>query len=127
MSCKDRSAFRKKAEELVALMTTEEKVDLMSGLDTWHTKPVERLGIPSVMFSDGPHGLRKQLDSGDNLGIGESVPAVCFPAAVTMASIIKEIPAADVILNIILRILLYPALWEVRWCGGFRVPESVPP
>ena len=83
MSCKDRSAFRKKAEELVALMTTEEKVDLMSGLDTWHTKPVERLGIPSVMFSDGPHGLRKQLDSGDNLGIGESVPAVCFPAAVT--------------------------------------------
>ena len=85
MSCKDRSAFRKKAEELVALMTTEEKVDLMSGLDTWHTKPVERLGIPSVMFSDGPHGLRKQLDSGDNLGIGESVPAVCFPAAVPMA------------------------------------------
>ena len=66
-------------------MTTEEKVNLMSGLDTWHTKPVERLGIPSVMFSDGPHGLRKQLDSGDNLGIGESVPAVCFPAAVTMA------------------------------------------
>ena len=84
-SCRDRSVYRKRAQELVARMTTEEKVGLMSGLDTWHTKPVERLGIPSVMFSDGPHGLRKQLDQGDNLGIGESVPAVCFPAAVTMA------------------------------------------
>lgn len=84
-SGEDRLSFRKRAKELVALMTTEEKVGLMSGLDTWHTKSVERLGLPSIMFSDGPHGLRKQLDRGDNLGIGESIPAVCFPAAVTMA------------------------------------------
>lgn len=82
---KDRTVYIKEAEKLVAQMSTEEKVSLMSGLDTWHTKPVERLGLGSVMFADGPHGLRKQLERGDNLGIGESVPAVCFPAAATMA------------------------------------------
>lgn len=75
----------RKAKELVAQMTTEEKISLLSGEDTWHTKAVPRLGLDSVMLSDGPHGLRKQVDSGDNLGIGESVPATCFPAAVTMA------------------------------------------
>lgn len=80
-----KNPFREQASALVSQMTTEEKVSLLSGLDTWHTKPIERLNLPSVMFSDGPHGLRKQLSQGDNLGIGDSVPAVCFPAAVTMA------------------------------------------
>lgn len=44
---------------LVSQMTLEEKAGLCSGLDFWHTKSVERLGVPSVMVSDGPHGLRK--------------------------------------------------------------------
>ena len=34
------------------------------------------------MLTDGPHGLRKQADDGDHLGLGESVPATCFPPAV---------------------------------------------
>ena len=68
-------------KELVAAMTLEEKCSLLSGLDFWHTKPVERLGIPSVMVSDGPHGLRKQDAEADHLGVNESIPAVCFPAA----------------------------------------------
>ena len=46
--------------ELVAQMTLEEKAGLCSGADFWHLKGVERLGIPGVMVSDGPHGLRKQ-------------------------------------------------------------------
>ena len=54
---------------LVAQMTLEEKAGMCSGLDFWHTKPVERLGIPSVMVSDGPHGLRKQAAAADHLGI----------------------------------------------------------
>lgn len=54
---------------LVAEMTLEEKAGLCSGGDFWHTKAVERLGIPAVMMTDGPHGLRKQADSADNLGI----------------------------------------------------------
>ena len=71
---------------IVARMTLEEKASLCSGLDFWHTKPVERLGVPSVMMTDGPHGLRKQAGEGDHLGIGDSVVAVCFPAACATAS-----------------------------------------
>ncbi len=69
------------AMKLVDEMTLQEKISLLSGEDTWHTKSLERLGIPSVSLSDGPHGLRKQVNSGDNLGIGASVPATCFPTA----------------------------------------------
>ena len=73
-------------KKLVAQMTLEEKAGLCSGLDFWHTKPVNRLGIPSVMVSDGPHGLRKQAQVGDHLGINESIPAVCFPTGSCLAS-----------------------------------------
>lgn len=65
---------------IVAQMTLEEKASLCSGLDFWHTKPVERLGVASVMVSDGPHGLRKQDEAADHLGINQSIKAVCFPA-----------------------------------------------
>lgn len=71
---------------LVSQMTLEEKAGLCSGLDFWYTKAVERLNIPSVMLSDGPHGLRKQKSDGDHLGIGESIEAVCFPAGCAVAS-----------------------------------------
>lgn len=71
---------------LVSQMTLEEKAGLCSGLDFWHTKPVERLGVPSVMVSDGPHGLRKQDDKADHLGVNESIKAVCMPAACATAS-----------------------------------------
>jgi beta-glucosidase len=71
---------------LVAQMTTEEKASLCGGKDFWHLRGVERLGIPSVMVTDGPHGLRKQKESPDHLGIGESVKAVCFPAACAFTS-----------------------------------------
>ncbi len=77
---------KEKIEQLVSQMTLEEKAGLCSGSDFWLTKAVERLGIPSVMLSDGPHGLRKQDEAGDHLGIGESIEAVCFPAGSTVAS-----------------------------------------
>lgn len=67
-------------------MTLEEKAGLCSGEDFWHTKGIERLGIPSVMVSDGPHGLRKQEDEADHLGINDSIKAVCFPAGCATAS-----------------------------------------
>ncbi|MEG0942577.1 MAG: glycoside hydrolase family 3 C-terminal domain-containing protein [Angelakisella sp.] len=73
-------------KNLVAQMTLEEKAGLCSGLDFWHTKPVERLGIPSVMVSDGPHGLRKQDDKADHLGQNDSIKAVCFPTGCATAS-----------------------------------------
>ena len=76
----------KTAKELVREMTLEEKCSMLSGMDFWHTQAVERLGIPAVMVSDGPHGLRKQDDKGDHLGINDSIPAVCFPAACATAA-----------------------------------------
>ena len=66
-------------------MTLEEKAGMCSGLDFWHLKSVERLGIPEVMVSDGPHGLRKQDDKGDHLGMNDSIKAVCFPPAALSA------------------------------------------
>lgn len=71
-------------KELVSKMTLEEKASLCSGLDFWRTKPVERLGIPLIMMTDGPHGLRKA--KGEEVGIGDSVPATCFPTASALAS-----------------------------------------
>lgn len=71
---------------LISQMTLEEKASLCTGRDTWHTQPIERLGIPSVMMTDGPHGLRKQKAASDHLGLFDSVPSTCFPSAVGVAS-----------------------------------------
>ena len=73
-------------ERLLSEMTLEEKAGLCSGLDFWHLKGVERLGIPSVMVTDGPHGLRKQVGETDMMGINESIRAVCFPTASALAA-----------------------------------------
>jgi len=63
-------------KKLILQMTLEEKASLCSGLDFWHTKPIERLGIPSIRMSDGPHGLRKEETM-----FSKTVPATCFPPA----------------------------------------------
>ncbi|WP_336772497.1 beta-glucosidase [Paenibacillus sp. MMO-58] len=73
-------------QALIAQMTLEEKASMCSGLDTWHIRGIERLGIPPVMVTDGPHGLRKQRASADHLGLFDSVPATCFPSAAGVAS-----------------------------------------
>lgn len=72
--------------ELVREMTLKEKAGLCSGRDFWHTKAVERLGIPSLMMCDGPHGLRKQEGEGDHLGINVSIETVCYPTASALAA-----------------------------------------
>ena len=59
--------MKRDLKELISQMTLEEKAGMCSGLDFWHLKGVERLGIPSVMVSDGPHGLRKQDEQADHL------------------------------------------------------------
>ncbi|MCM1262854.1 MAG: glycoside hydrolase family 3 C-terminal domain-containing protein [Butyrivibrio sp.] len=73
-------------KQIISQMTLEEKAGMCSGEDFWHLKSVERLGIPAVMVSDGPHGLRKQPETADHLGMGESIVAVCFPAACAVTS-----------------------------------------
>lgn len=76
----------KDVKGLIAQMTVEEKASLCSGQNFWHLKGIERLGIPSVMVTDGPHGLRKQSGSGDHVGLLDSVPATCFPTASALAA-----------------------------------------
>ena len=72
-------------KKILAELTLEEKAGLCSGDDFWHLKGVERLGVPSVMICDGPNGLRKQNQAQDNLGINDSIRAVCYPSACATA------------------------------------------
>jgi len=67
-------------------MSLEEKCYLMSGKDFWQARSVERLGIPNMTLSDGPHGIRKQEGTGDQLGLNGSLPATCYPTAATIAN-----------------------------------------
>ena len=64
-----------KAKALAARMTLEEKALLTSGNGWWHTHAIDRLEIPSICMTDGPHGLRK-VEGG---ALSTSVPATCFP------------------------------------------------
>ncbi len=74
-----------KVADLLREMTLEEKIALTIGRDFWTTNGVERLGIKPIVLTDGPHGVRKAPQSGE-LGIGNSLPATCFPTAVSLAS-----------------------------------------
>lgn len=70
-----------KAKEIVSKMSLEEKAAIVSGKNFWESKPFEKYGIKSHMFTDGPHGLRKQSGSSDHIGINLSDPSTCFPTA----------------------------------------------
>src|SRR5689334_1534757 len=73
-------------DALLQDLTLEEKASLTSGSSFWYTAPVERLDVPRIMVSDGPHGLRAQPGEGDHVGLGGSLPATCFPTASAVAS-----------------------------------------
>lgn len=72
-------------EALLDELTLEEKALLVAGHDFMRTHEIDRLGIPSILTSDGPHGLRKQVGSADN-GISTSLPSTAFPTASAVAS-----------------------------------------
>ena len=74
--------YSAKARALVAEMTLEERALLLSGDGWWHTHSIDRLEIPALSISDGPHGLRKV----EGAGLPTSVPATCFPTASALAS-----------------------------------------
>ena len=73
-----------KINNLIKKMTLEEKAALCTGASPWTTTPVERLGLPELTVSDGPHGVRRVADVNDL--IAASLPATCFPTASCMAS-----------------------------------------
>ncbi len=66
-------------QTIITKMTLEEKAALCTGLTWWTTTPVERLGVPELIFSDGPHGLRRAPEIHQETQ--ESLPATCFPTA----------------------------------------------
>jgi beta-glucosidase len=70
--------------EILQKMTLEEKAALCVGATAWTTTPIEHLGLPEMVVSDGPHGVRHVLDA--NAMVQESVPATCFPTAACTAS-----------------------------------------
>ena len=74
-----------KHKDLIDQLTLEEKAALLGGKGEWDSRDIPRLNIPSMIMSDGPHGLRRQAGAGDHLGLNASLPATCFPTAATMA------------------------------------------
>jgi beta-glucosidase len=71
-------------QAIVAQMTLEEKAALCTGASAWTTTPVERLALPELLVSDGPHGIRRQPDV--HAVAQKSLPATCFPTASSLAS-----------------------------------------
>lgn len=82
-------------KNLIAKMTLEEKIKLIVGADSWHTAEIRRLGVPSMMMTDGPHGLRKERD-GDETVMATSEPATCFPTAAALSCSFDEDLLAEV-------------------------------
>ncbi len=79
-------SFRAQAENLVQQLTLEEKAGLCSGGTMWTTKAVERLGIPAITLTDGPHGVRMANPDAGLQGLNASLPATCFPTAPALAA-----------------------------------------
>ncbi|GAA3292439.1 glycoside hydrolase family 3 C-terminal domain-containing protein [Dactylosporangium vinaceum] len=67
-------------------LTLEQKASLLSGHNMWSTKRLDEAGLPSIVLTDGPHGVRRQTGAADHLGISVSEPATCFPPAVAVGS-----------------------------------------
>jgi len=72
--------------DILAQMTLEEKASLCSGGDFWHLKGIPHLGIPSILITDGPHGLRKEDGDPTQIGLDHTAPATCFPTASALAA-----------------------------------------
>jgi beta-glucosidase len=77
--------MEKQIDDLINKMTLEEKASLCSGRDDWSTQPIERLDIPWIWVSDGPHGLRRAPKT-NMPGYGDQLPATCFPTASALAA-----------------------------------------
>ena len=69
---------------IISQMSLEEKAALCTGATSWSTQAVPRFGVPELIVSDGPHGIRRVPDL-NALG-AKSLPATSFPTASSLAS-----------------------------------------
>ena len=72
--------------DIISTLSVWEKCSLLTGKSFWMTRDIPSKGVPQIMLSDGPHGVRRQEGAGDQLGLGKSLKATCFPTAATMAN-----------------------------------------
>lgn len=84
--CKWKGRSPLKHKDILDQLTLAQKIALLSGRDMWSTQPFPGAGVPGMILSDGPHGVRRQLGAGDHLGLGQSQPATCFPTASGLAN-----------------------------------------
>jgi beta-glucosidase len=87
--------MEQRIEDLLSRLTLREKVALLSGTDSWHTATIERLGIPPLTMTDGPHGVRAPHPEAGRI----AGPATAFPTGISMASswnpdLIEQVGAA---------------------------------
>lgn len=85
--------------EQLAALPIDRQISLLSGRDFWNTESIDEADVPAMLLTDGPHGLRRQPDNADHLGIGNSLPATCFPTASLLGAtwdpdILEEVGAA---------------------------------
>ncbi|KAM6478097.1 glycoside hydrolase family 3 protein [Trichoderma sp. SZMC 28011] len=66
-------------ETVLAQLSQNQKIALLSGIDFWHTFPIPEHNVPSVRLTDGPNGIR-----GTKFFAG--VPAACLPCGTALAS-----------------------------------------
>ncbi len=90
MTERRRDTVKPMVQDLLQVLTLEEKASLCSGRDFWNLKGIPEKGVPSVLVTDGPHGLRKQAGDADHPGLNTSVPATCFPTAAGLAATWNE-------------------------------------
>ncbi|KFA81955.1 hypothetical protein S40288_04392 [Stachybotrys chartarum IBT 40288] len=70
-------------EEVLKKLTMAEKVDLLAGVDFWHTKALPKHGVPSLRLTDGPNGVR-------GTKFFNSIPAACFPCGTALGSTFNQ-------------------------------------
>ncbi|MEE8600346.1 glycoside hydrolase family 3 C-terminal domain-containing protein [Euzebya tangerina] len=114
--------------DVVAGLDLDTKIRLLSGATFWTTEAVD--GIPAIRVADGPHGIRRQVEADDHLGMSDARPATCFPPAITLASTwdVELAEEIGVALGIEARhhevdVVLGPAMNLVRHPAGGRTFE----
>ncbi|MFG2971107.1 glycoside hydrolase family 3 N-terminal domain-containing protein [Streptomyces sp. NPDC048288] len=73
-------------QTVAALLTLDEKASLVAGDTVWTTAAVTRLGVPALLLTDGPHGVRRLAEDAAPGDLYNCLPATAFPTGAAMGS-----------------------------------------